>query len=448
MRARGPYRRRLRRRVPPPERAVSRGRLLYVVADRLDRRAVVPALDAMLERQTWDAGRLREETRRRIRAQIDHAVARVPFYRRLGFQGAPPLEALPLIGRDDLRREGEALRAPEVPLDRLEAATSGGSTGVPVTVWLDAQVRDAQMAGVLRAQTWMALPFVTRHALLWGPPPDVVTYGTFRGWLRGLPIRRSFYATFALSEAGTERLRRVLRRRAFPQVVGYSSALDRVASGAEALPRPARAVVASAEPLFPAQRRRIERFFGAPVFERYGCNEFAAIAHQCRAGSLHVLSDRVVLEILDPAGRPVPPGAIGEAVVSDLDNQAMPLLRYRQGDAIEAGGACSCPLPFPVIAAVHGRMADLLEGTGGAVVSPRHVAQALASCGEVLEHQLRLARDGLTCLVRPLGAFDAGGAAAALARLLGREVRVRPAATIERWPSGKVRPVVRDADPT
>jgi phenylacetate-CoA ligase len=422
-----------------------KGRLLYVVADRISGRAVVPALEGMLERQGWDASRLRAETDLRVRRQIEHAVARVPFYRRLGLASSVPLDALPLIGREELRRHGEDLRVPEVPLDTLEAATSGGSTGTPVTVWLDAPARDAQMAGVLRAQTWMGLPFVTRHALLWGPPPDVVTYGTLKGRVRGLPIRRSFYSTYHLDDAATERLRGVLRRGAFPQVFGYSSALDRIASGAEPLGRPARAVVASAEILFPAQRRRIERFFGAPLFERYGCNEFAAIAHQCTQGGRHVLSDRVVLEVLDRSGRPAPPGDLGEAVVSDLDNRAMPLLRYRLGDAIEAGGTCACSLPFPLVGPVHGRMADLLEGHGGRMVSPRHVAEAIAPCGETLEHQVRLAGGGLTCLVRSIGSFDSGRAASALGALFGRAVRVVPAQTIERWPSGKVRPVLREA---
>jgi hypothetical protein len=90
-------------------------------------------------------------------------------------------------------------------------------------------------------------------------------------------------------------------------------------------------------------------------------------------------------------------------------------------------------------------MADLLEGHGGRTVSPRHVAEALAPCGEVLEHQVRLADGRLTCLVRSIGSFDFVRAASALGALFGRDVTVGPAEAIERWPSGKVRPVVREA---
>jgi phenylacetate-CoA ligase len=422
------------------------GRLLYRLSDRLGGRRVVPALDAMLERQSWDPSRLAADGRRRLADLVAHAARAIPFYRGLGLRGSEAIEDLPLLDRRTLRDAGDALRDPDAPLETLEVATSGGSTGAPAAVWLDRAACDAHTAAVLRSQTWMGLPLVARHALLWGPPPDVVTYGTFSGRIRGIAARRTFYPTYGLTDERAEAIRRALRRGRFPQVVGYSSALDHVAAGAAPLERPARAVLASAEILTPPQRRRIGRFFGAPVFERFGCNEFATVAHQCGAGGMHVLTDRVHLEILRPDGRPAAPGEIGEAVVSDLDNRAMPLLRYRLGDALEAGGRCSCPLPFPVFLAAHGRMTDLLEGTGGRPISPRHVAVALETGGETLEHQLRVAGGHLACAVRPLGRFDAARAAVSLQALLGRPVEIRMAAVIPRWPSGKVRPVVREEE--
>jgi phenylacetate-CoA ligase len=422
-----------------------RGLWLYSLADRIGGRGVVPALDAMLDRQSWDAARLAADSRRRLDARIAHATQCVPFYRDRHLAGAR-LEDLPKIDRPTLQAAGDALRDPAIPVSALERTTSGGSTGEPAVVWLDAAARDAHAAGVLRSQIWMGLPVVARHALLWGPPPDVVTYGTPRGRIKGCLARRTFFPTFGLTDREAERIRAALRRRAFPQVIGYSSALDHVAAGAPPLERAPVAVLASAEILFPAQRRRIERFFGTKLYERYGCNEFATIAHQCPSGGLHVVSDRVHLEILGPGGRPAPPGEIGEAVVSDLDNRGMPLLRYRLGDAIEAGGRCPCPLPFPVVAALHGRMADLIQADGGRFVSPRHVAVALEAGGEALEHQVRVTGSSLACTIRPLGAYDPVRAADQLRTLFGRPVEVRLASSLPRWPSGKVRPVVRVED--
>src|SRR5439155_16243739 len=137
--------------------------------------------------------------------------------------------------------------------------------------------------------------------------------------------RRRFVHSHALDEHGADRVRRLLRRDRPEMVVGYGSALDRVASVDEPLERPPRAVVAAAEIFYPSQRRRIERFFRAPVFERYGCNEFAALALQCSRGAMHVNLDRVALEILRQDGTSAGPGKIGDARVTDLDNHGMPL---------------------------------------------------------------------------------------------------------------------------
>ena len=72
------------------------------------------------------------------------------------------------------------------------------------------------------------------------------------------------------------------------------------------------------------------------------------------------------------------------------------------------------------------------------------MAVALEATAAVLEHQVLLdSRGEIEVRVRSLGSLDAARAAAALRSLFGRPVSVAPADRLERWPSGKVRPVVR-----
>ena len=61
------------------------------------------------------------------------------------------------------------------------------------------------------------------------------------------------------------------------------------------------------------------------------------------------------VEIVDDAGRPVPPGTEGNIVVTCLTNYAMPLLRYRLGDFAELGSDCSCGRGLPVLKRILGR---------------------------------------------------------------------------------------------
>lgn len=423
-----------------------KGRFTYRIYDLLTGGRILPTLDRMLDRQSWDPARLSSDGRERIDALLSFAAEQVPFYAAALLASTDrTLARFPVLTKSRLRQAGDGLLARGARLQDVERTTSGGSTGDSVAVYLDRATCDAHAAAVLRHQVWMGLDLVCRHTLLWGPPPDVVTYGTLKGRLKGLPIRRRFIPTYGLTAEGAAAIRRRLRDQPVDQVIGYSSALDLVSAGADPLARPVRAVVASAEILHPPQRGRIERFFGAPVYERYGCNEFAAIAHQCRQGGFHVNTDRVVLEVLKSDGGPATAGDIGEAVVTDLDNRAMPLIRYALSDAVEAGGACRCGLPFPTIAAIHGRMTDLLPGREGRPISPRQIALALAPSGTVLEHQVRLAGDRPRAVdLVVLGEIDRASAENALEHLFGRPLPVRIVTRCERWPSGKVRPVLRD----
>lgn len=420
-----------------------KGELTYRLFDLVNRRRVIPALRRALDRQGWQPRALEADARRRLEEILRLALERVPFYRDKMRGNTLDLGSFPILGRAEFRRESHRLLLGGAERRLLRRVQSGGSTGEPATVWLDRQALDAQSAATLRHHVWMGVGLVCRHLLLWGPPPGQVSYATAAGRLRGLLLRRRFVHSWSLDGARAAAIRALIERTRPRLVVGYSGALDSVAVSGPPLTRPPDAVVAAAEILYPAQRRRIERFFSAPVYERYGCNEFASIAQQCRGGALHINSDRVVLEVLRADGSPAGPGEVGEAVVTDLDNRSMPLIRYRLGDAVEPGGPCECGLPFPTLAAVHGRMVDLLGGAGGASVSPRQVAVALEPSGDILEHQVRIRGDGtLLVLVRTRGGLDSAAAEGALMRLFSSPVNVQVAPTLERWPSGKTRPVV------
>lgn len=55
----------------------------------------------------------------------------------------------------------------------------------------------------------------------------------------------------------------------------------------------------------------------------------------CRRGRLHVNSDWFILEPIDAAGRPTPPGERSDSVlVTNLANRVQPVIRYDLGDSV------------------------------------------------------------------------------------------------------------------
>ena len=129
-------------------------------------------------------------------------------------------------------------------------------------------------------------------------------------------------------------------------------------------------IVTSAEGLEASERTLVERVFGCPIFNRYGCREVSVIASECAVHQgLHVMAEGLYVEIVNGA-RPARPGEVGSILVTDLLNHAMPLIRYRIGDMGSwQAGTCPCGRSLPRLHSVQGRVTDFLVGSDGRLVS-------------------------------------------------------------------------------
>ena len=132
-----------------------------------------------------------------------------------------------------------------------------------------------------------------------------------------------------------------------------------------------RGIWTGGETLDPATRARLCQRFDCPVRDDYGASECLPIAWECPEGALHVNEDWVLLEPVDHALQPVPPGVMSATVLlTNLANHLQPLIRYDLGDRItRLPLPCPCGSPFMAIH-VDGRDDDIVEltDTNGRVV--------------------------------------------------------------------------------
>jgi phenylacetate-CoA ligase len=83
-----------------------------------------------------------------------------------------------------------------------------------------------------------------------------------------------------------------------------------------------------------------------------------------------VNDDAFVVEVVAPDGTPVPPGTLGELVVTSLGLSAMPLIRYRMGDmAARLSETCGCGRGLGLLTRVHGRTAHAIRRPSGALIT-------------------------------------------------------------------------------
>ena len=124
-------------------------------------------------------------------------------------------------------------------------------------------------------------------------------------------------------------------------------------------------VCIGAEPHSEEQRKRIEQLLGVKAYNCFGMSEMngPGVAFECpEQNGLHIWEDYVIPEIINPNTlEPVPEGEIGELVLTTINREAMPLLRYRTRDLTRfIPGECPCGRTHRRLARFVGRSDDMI----------------------------------------------------------------------------------------
>ena len=211
--------------------------------------------------------------------------------------------------------------------------------------------------------------------------------------------------------------------------------------------------MSASEVLTPHTAAELETAWGSAPFDVYAATETAGIASPCIYRNRHVYEDLLIVEPVDQAGHPVPPGTTGtKLLVTVLFSRTLPLIRYEMSDTVSLGGrGCPCGRAFTILEGIEGRIEDVLQlpGEAGRVnVHPivfHHILDQAAAAGwQVIQEA-----DGLRVLVAGLapGASTEGvrtAVAGALkdAGVVDTQVKVHVVERLERTALGKA-PFVR-----
>jgi phenylacetate-CoA ligase len=332
-----------------------------------------------LEREQWlAADELAARRRTRLRDLLGRA-AETPYYgavlREAGIGHSRDLELhdllrLPLLDRQVMARYGlDAFLS--VGREGLVSVDTSGSTGTPGR-FLRSKVEEADYS----ARWWRV--YAAYGCSMWDAQVNVALVGKPD---RGGPItmlRRMGVLPRVDRVASDAPPQQVLARfRAMdpPILTGYAGAIEALAdhvlaTGAQV--QPPRAVFCTAMEVTDRCLQVAEQAFRAPAVDVYVTNEFGVIAWSCpvRRDLLHVNDDSFVIEVLGPDGRPVPPGTVGELVITSLGLTSMPLIRYKMGDmAASVAEPCECGRGLGLLTRVHGRTAHAIRRASGALIT-------------------------------------------------------------------------------
>lgn len=142
-----------------------------------------------------------------------------------------------------------------------------------------------------------------------------------------------------------------------------------------------RIVLVGAESYTEETRRKIESAFGADVFNCYGLSEMGGpgVGFECTAkNGIHLWEDTYLVEVINPKTlERVAPGETGELVITSINREAMPILRYRTGDLTSIiPEPCPCGRTHIRVSRFKGRVDDMLV-VKGANVYPQQIERVL-----------------------------------------------------------------------
>ena len=340
-----------------------------------------PALDAL------QLKRLRETARR---------LEQVPFYHRKFLEAglkpdqinsAADLRRLPFTTAADLRENypDGLLAVPREEVLRLH--TSSGTTGKPKALFFSR--RDVDNAAELIARAF-CMTGVTRRDVF----QNMMTYGLFTG---GLVMHYGAEKVGCLvipAGPGTSE-RQLLLMQDFGTTVihvtpSYAFYFADFLEKKGIDPRKnlaLRKAFVGAEPYTEETRRKIEAALGIDVYNSYGLTEMngPGVAFECEGKcGMHVWEDNFVLEIINPAtGEPVGDGETGELVLTSVNREAMPLLRYRTRDLTSIiPEPCACGRTHRRIRRISGRSDDMLI-VRGVNIFPQQIERVLMSMPQI-----------------------------------------------------------------
>jgi len=309
----------------------------------------------------------------RLKKTVNHCI-NSPFYKKRfeeinlkpeDIQTLDDLRKIPFTTKQDLR-DTYPFGIASVPLEKATRLhSSSGTTGNPTVILHTQKDLDEWANAVARCLHMVGLR-----------PTDVFQnssgYGMFTGGLGfQYGAERLGMLTVPAAAGNTKRQIKFMTdfgTTALHAIPSYAARIYEVMEEMGVDPRrdtKLKTLIIGAEPHSEEQRRRIEEMLGVKAYNSFGMSEMCGpgVAFECtEQNGLHIWEDYYIVEIVDPETlEPVPEGEVGELVLTTINREAMPLLRYRTRDLTRVlPGECPCGRHHKRLDRMKGRSDDMI----------------------------------------------------------------------------------------
>lgn len=328
--------------------------------------------------QWWPENRLLTYQRQLLFAVVKYAYKNIPYYRGL-FQvyGLMPdrmfsvdnFYDLPIIDKSDVRKHTEEMISKGVLYPKFSVYSTNGTTGTPLKLHRDLYNKAFEQALHERQLEWAGLKSENKGASLKGDyiSPRKIDKGAC--WAYNFVEGRLNMSSLNLSPDNAGMYIDAMRYHGIEYLEGFPSSIYTLAKYVleSKIDFALKAVLTTAETLDKKRSSVIEEAFRCRVFDYYRIAENVAAIHTCEFGRYHLIPEYSFMEFrpnehLD--------SDYYEVIGTSFTNMAMPLIRYRTGDAVKPSTEkCPCGRSFPVVEHIIGHFDDVIVTPSGRSVA-------------------------------------------------------------------------------
>lgn len=369
-----------------------------------DKHAVLASMAFQFDRSQWERpdAIVARQFRQLVALAEFHAAHCPPFAARLAAAGLTPadlaspagLARLPELSRvmvqsGEHRVEQDRLPKMHRPLGQVNTS---GSTGEPVRVSRTALNRLHWLGLSIRYHLWAEPDFGGRLAVI---RANLTQHGERKDWAAPMQLLWPTGPMLLIDiEEDIDTQLDKLAAFAPTSVLIYPSNLASLVGRMAERGIPLASVQrwrTLGETLTGDIREKVALAGSAPTIDCYSSEELGYIALQCPdiPGHYHVCAETLIVELVDDAGQPVPPGEVGRVLLTDLHNLSAPMIRYAIGDHGVAGPACPCGRGLPTLTRIMGRTRNMIVKPDGSRHWPLTGYKQFRDIAPIRQYQFR-----------------------------------------------------------
>ena len=367
---------------------------LFPVLEQYMGTSIQKDLEFLKKSQWFKKKDILELQNKRLKFLISHAYDNVPYYRNVfkkcditpeDIKTKEDLKKIPILTKDLIRKNLPDLIATNNCSKKKMERRSSGSTGAPLTFYIDQRTYSYGWANTFRNWSWAGYSLGDSYIKITHPR------STSTKKIQDVLMNCTLIPAFQINEKNIQDITRQIKQakpvvlRGFPSSIFVLSSLIEM-SGIKDIT--IKAVMTTGDTLLPEFRQSIEKNLNCEVFDAYG-GEGTSVAFECEEhNGYHIAEESTVVEFLNNNGESINNG-FGEVCLTNLTNYAMPLIRYniqdigRQTDEI-----CPCGRNLSLMKSIEGRSTDIIITPGKKLLTIHFFSTFLKNYPGILHYQI------------------------------------------------------------